>query len=70
MRAWIILFCGLLGACASGAASYELDRGVAGYDTLKAATDKCHAEGGVIVLKNGYDNQELSNYSCKIGGTR
>ena len=70
MRPAVILICGLLGACAAGSASYDLDRGVANYDTLKAATEKCHADGGQIVLKNGYDNQELSNYSCKIGGSR
>ena len=70
MRPAVILICGLLGACTSGSASYDLDRGVANYDTLKAATEKCHADGGQIVLKNGYDNQELSNYSCKIGGSR
>ena len=70
MRTAVIFICGLLGACAGDAASYDLDRGVANYDALKAATDKCHADGGVIVLKNGYDNQELSNYTCKIGGSR
>ena len=61
----------MLGACAGGAAgSYELDHGSADYDSLKAATDKCHADGGQIALKNGYDNRELSNYECKLGGAK
>jgi hypothetical protein len=58
----------MLAACAGGAGSYELDHGVADYDALKAATDKCHADGGQIILKNGYDSRELSNYVCKVGG--
>jgi len=61
----------LLYACASTPAvqgSYTLDRGPVSYDVLKAATDKCKAEGGVIQLKSGYDERELSNYQCRIGG--
>jgi len=73
-RALILAGLGLLCACANGGAgggeakvSYTLDHGVATYDALKAATDKCKAEGGVITLKSGYDNRELSNYDCKLG---
>ena len=61
---------GLLAACAAataGEASYSLDYGVASYDALKAATDKCRSEGGEIVLKGGYDGRQLANYQCKIG---
>ncbi|HXU99633.1 MAG TPA: hypothetical protein VG166_03965 [Caulobacteraceae bacterium] len=60
----------ILAACAGGAGSYDLDHGPADYDALKAATDKCHADGGEIVLKNGYDSRELSNYECKVGGAK
>jgi ABC-type glycerol-3-phosphate transport system substrate-binding protein len=63
----------MLAACASGApgqGSYGLDPGVATYDALKAATDKCHADGGQLVLKTSYDQHELSNYECKIGGAK
>jgi hypothetical protein len=60
----------MLAGCAGGADSYELDHGPADLDALKAATDKCHADGGEIVLKNGYDSRELSNYVCKVGGAK
>jgi predicted kinase len=71
MKIWIALTALLLCGCVGGAAgSYELDHGVASYDNLKAATDKCHADGGQIVLKSGYDNRELSNYECKLGGAK
>ncbi len=60
-----------LGACGSvGHGSYGLDPGDANYDALKAATDKCAAEDGHLKLKSGFDGRELSNYACKIGGTR
>jgi hypothetical protein len=65
---WILA--GLVGGCASGAVtggSYGLAPGVANYDTLKAATDKCQADGGELKLKGGYDPQELANYECRIG---
>jgi hypothetical protein len=62
----------VLSACAAAGAqgSYGLDRGPASYDALKAATEKCAADGGKIVLRDGYDQRELSNYSCKIGGAK
>ena len=59
-----------LSACASGSPSYGLDYGDANYDALKAATDKCKAQGGVIQLKSGYDGRHLENYVCKIGQTQ
>jgi len=65
-----VLLAVLMGACAAGGASYTLDHGAVTYDNLKTATDKCHAEGGEIVLRNGYDSRELSNYECKIGGAK
>ena len=71
MKSLLIALASLLAAaCVGGAGSYELDHGVASYDNLKAATEKCHADGGQIVLKSGYDNRELSNYDCKIGGAK
>jgi len=68
MRLLVALYALMLAACASGGPSYDLDPGVATYDALKAATDKCHADRGQLVLKSGYDQHELSNYTCKIGG--
>jgi hypothetical protein len=65
-----VLSAALVGACAAGGASYTLDHGTVNYDNLKTATDKCHADGGEIVLRNGYDNRELSNYECRIGGAK
>jgi predicted kinase len=61
---------GLLAGCASpppAQGSYSLDYGVASYDALKTATEKCRSEGGEIVLRSGYDNRQLANYRCKIG---
>jgi len=63
----------MLAACASapvGGGSYDLAAGVASYDALKAATDKCRADGGHLTLKSNYDQHDLSSYQCKIGGTR
>jgi hypothetical protein len=59
----------LLAACVSPVegGSYAFAPGVANYDSLKAATEKCHADGGEVVLRSGYDKRELSNYQCKIG---
>ncbi|HEY7901440.1 MAG TPA: hypothetical protein VIC25_09665 [Caulobacteraceae bacterium] len=69
MRAWLLLTALALGACAGGGSgSYDLGPGVANYDALKAATDKCHAEGGRLEIKSGYDQHELSSYVCRIGG--
>jgi len=58
-----------LSACAVSGQSYGLDYGDANYDALKAATDKCKAQGGAIQLKSGYDGRRLENYVCKIGQT-
>lgn len=62
----------LLGACVSPVegGDYALPPGVATYDNLKAATDRCHADGGELVLSSGYDKREMSNYQCKIGKAR
>jgi hypothetical protein len=76
MKAVAIVIClGVLCACADAnddqiKGSYNLDHGVATYDALRTATDKCKAEGGKIKLKSGYDDRELSSYDCKIGEAR
>jgi hypothetical protein len=58
----------LLVACASSqGASYTVGPGVANYDNLKAATDKCAADGGALTLKDGYDKSDLSSWVCKMG---
>jgi predicted kinase len=66
----ILVIAALLGvaACAEGGGGYGLEHGPASYDALKAATEKCQSDGGHIVLKSGYDNRELSNYECRMGG--
>jgi len=64
-----ILLLPLLGACASAAGgSYELGPGVATYDALATATEKCRADRGEVVLKGGYDKRDLGSYECKLGG--
>jgi hypothetical protein len=69
MRAVLLLLATLMGACASAAGdSYDLGPGVATYDALAAATEKCRADGGQIVLKGGYDKRDLGSYACKLGG--
>jgi hypothetical protein len=56
----------MLAACASGGGpAYSVGPGVASYDALKAARDKCAADGGTLTLKNGYDQSDLSNWVCK-----
>ena len=49
-----------LAACAS-----EREGGVANYDGLKQAQEKCAAQGGKLMLKDGGDSQYLEDYSCK-----
>jgi len=73
VRGWLNPVCVLpvamfVGACADmTAASYDLDRGTASYDALKAATETCKATGGSIVLRKTYSGQDLSDYRCAIG---
>jgi predicted kinase len=66
MKPLVLMVLTLLCACASE--SYSLGHGVADYDALKLATDKCQADGGRVVLDQGYDNRDLSSYRCQIGG--
>jgi hypothetical protein len=72
MKAMALLLAVLLCACASETApsSYTLGPGVADYDALAAATEKCHADGGRVELKSGYDKRDLSGYECKLGGAK
>jgi predicted kinase len=61
----------LLSACLSAAGgSYGLGPGVATYDALAAATEKCRVDGGQVVLKGGYDKRDLGSYECKLGGAK
>ncbi|MGA2952634.1 MAG: hypothetical protein ABSD80_10410 [Caulobacteraceae bacterium] len=60
-----------LAACASaGGSDYSVGPGVANYDNLKAATDKCAADGGTLTLKDGYEKSDLSSWVCKMGGAK
>jgi hypothetical protein len=70
MRALAILPLALLGACLSSGSSYGLGPGVATYDSLAAATQKCHADGGEVELKSGYDKRDLASYECRLGGAK
>ena len=56
-----------LGGCAAGQGSYGLESGDASYDALKAASEKCKAQGGEVRLKNGGDSRDLGDYECKVG---
>ncbi len=51
-------------------ASYDLDRGIANYDSLRTATATCTAKGGVIQARKGYEGRDLSDYECVVGKTR
>jgi hypothetical protein len=54
-----ILVLGLAG-CAT-----EREGGVANYDGLKQAQEKCAAQGGKLMLDQGGNSQWLEDYSCK-----
>jgi hypothetical protein len=49
-----------LAACAT-----EREGGIANYDGLKQAQEKCAAQGGKLTLKNGGNSEWLEDYSCK-----
>ena len=72
MRGVLLLPVALLCACAAASGgSYALGPGVASYDALTTATEKCRADGGKVVLRSGdYDKRDLGSYECKLGGTR
>ncbi len=70
MRAAVLALALGLAACGALKGNYDLPPGDANYDALKAATEECKAKGGEVSLKSGYDERELSNYQCKIGGAR
>jgi hypothetical protein len=50
-----------LAACETGSP----DGGVATYDALRMAHDKCTADGGTLTLKDGGDSQYIQDYACK-----
>ena len=56
----MILLLGLA-ACASSAR----EGGIANYDGLKQAQEKCAAQGGTLTLKDGGNSEWLQDYSCK-----
>jgi predicted kinase len=72
MRRLALLPAALLAACTTGGlgGSYGLGPGVATYDALASATEKCRADGGVVVLKSGYDKRDLGSYQCQVGGAK
>jgi putative hemolysin len=49
-------------ACASDSGP---DGGVANYDALKSAHDKCATQGGKLVLKDQGNGRDISAYVCK-----
>jgi hypothetical protein len=71
VRAAVTIPALMLAGCASSLGpSYSAGPGVANYDNLKAATDKCAADGGTLSLKNGYDKSDLSSWVCRIGASK
>ena len=56
-------------ACALGLAACDggpgPDGGVANYDALKTAHDKCASEGGTLVLKDQGNARDIQAYACK-----
>jgi hypothetical protein len=50
-----------LTACASPAR----EGGIANYDGLKQAQEKCAAQGGKLALKDGGNSEWLQDYTCK-----
>jgi len=55
----LVLALGLV-ACAT-----EREGGIANYDGLRQAQEKCAAGGGKLTLKDGGNSQWLQDYSCK-----
>jgi hypothetical protein len=51
-----------LAACAGGASP---DGGVANYDALRQAHEKCAARGGTLALKTNGNAREIQDYACK-----
>ncbi|MGH6911384.1 MAG: hypothetical protein ACREE0_11980 [Phenylobacterium sp.] len=49
-----------LAACAT-----EREGGIANYDALKQAQEKCAAQGGKLTLNDGGNSEWLQDYSCK-----
>ena len=41
--------------------------GIANYDALREASQRCQAEGGHLVLKPGGDNENIQDYACEKG---
>jgi hypothetical protein len=66
----LVLAMSLFGCGDLKGASYGLDRGVASYDGLKAATATCEAKGGALRLRKGFEGRDLSDYDCAIGKAR
>ncbi len=54
----------LLVACASGVGNGR-SGGVATYDDLKAAQQKCAASGGTMKLQRNGDAHYLDDYACE-----
>jgi hypothetical protein len=49
----------------AGCAASAREGGIANYDGLKQAQEKCAAQGGKLMLKDGGNSQWLEDYSCK-----
>jgi hypothetical protein len=67
---YLVVMAMTLFGCGGLNSSYGLDRGVASYDSLKAATTTCAAKGGVVRVRTGYEGRDLSDYKCAIGKAR
>ena len=64
MRPAVVVLALALAGCAS-TAGFGRSGGVATYDDLKRAQQKCVAEGGSLKLQRNGDAQFLDDYACE-----
>jgi len=64
MKALVLLSVLLLSACAGGVGNGQ-NGGLATYDDLKAAQQKCVAKGGHLKLQKNGDVKYLDDYACE-----
>ena len=60
-----VLIAAMLALAACNSVGTGQNAGIATYDDLKAATEKCAAKGGTLKLKRNGDVQYLEDYACE-----
>ncbi len=63
MTRWMLTLA--IAAGLSACAASTPDGGVANYDALKAARDKCAAQGGTLTLTDQGDARRIDAYTCE-----